>query len=232
MSDQPTAVAQAPIEPVGTPNLREMIPDLLIDGALPAILYQILSRHGVADVPALTAGAIFPVANIIRKFIKTRSLDLIGAIVLIFLTIGVVSSLLSGNVMFVLIKESFITGLVGVMFLGSLLGKRPIIFYIARQFVAGENPERLEWWNGMWERERFRHTMRLMTTVWGLGYLIEAIVRVPIALLLPPGIVVIVSPILAIGTTVGLIIWTRFYGRMVQERANRELAAQAAATGT
>lgn len=232
MSEQPAVSSQPlahdPSQPAGTPDLREMVPDLLIDGALPAILYQILSRHGVADVPALTAGAIFPVANILRKFIKTRSFDLIGAIVLIFLAIGVTSSLLSGNVLFVLIKESFITGLVGLLFLSSLLWHRPIIFFIARQFVAGENPERLEWWNGLWQHERFRHTMRLMTTVWGLGYFIEAVVRVPIALTLPPGIVVIVSPILAIGTTVGLIIWTRAYGRKVQERADREMAAQAA----
>src|ERR1700733_12337360 len=132
----------APTPPVGPPNLREMLPDLMIDGALPAIAYQILSRHGVADVPALTAGAIFPAANIIRKFIVTRSLDLIGGVVRVFLSIGVAGSLLSGNVLFVLIKESFITGLVGLLFLSSLLWKRPIIFYVARQFVAGEDPER------------------------------------------------------------------------------------------
>jgi hypothetical protein len=74
---EPTPVAGT--APSGSPDLRAMLADLLIDGALPAIAYQILSRHGVADVPALTAGAIFPAANIIRKFIVTRSLDLIGA---------------------------------------------------------------------------------------------------------------------------------------------------------
>src|SRR5580658_7009490 len=215
MSEPTPAAATAPI---GSPDLRAMLPNLLIDGALPAIAYQILSRHGVADVPALTAGAIFPAANIIRKFIVTRSLDLIGAIVLIFLTIGVIGSLLSGNVLFVLIKESFITGLVGLLFLSSLLWQRPIIFYIARQFVAGEDPERLAWWNKRWEFPRFRRVMRVMTTVWGLGYLIEALVRVAIALTFAPGTVVIVSPILAIGTTVGLIFWTRRYGKQAQER--------------
>jgi hypothetical protein len=221
MSEPTPAAATAPI---GSPDLRAMLPDLLIDGALPAIAYQILSRHGVADVPALTAGAIFPAANIIRKFIVTRSLDLIGAIVLIFLTIGVIGSLLSGNVLFVLIKESFITGLVGLLFLSSLLWQRPIIFYIARQFVAGEDPERLAWWNKRWEFPRFRRVMRVMTSVWGLGYLIEALVRVAIALTFAPGTVVIVSPILAIGTTVGLILWTRRYGKQAQERADRESA--------
>jgi hypothetical protein len=199
-----------------------MVPDLIVDAALPAIAYQILSRHGVADVTALTAGAIFPVANIVRKFVATRSADLIGVIILVFIAIGVVSSLVSGNVLFVLIKESFITGLVGLLFLSSLLWKRPIIFYIARQAVAGEDPERLAWWNSRWEVERFRRTMRIMTTVWGVGYALEASIRVVLALTLAPGTVIIVSPIMGIGTTIGLIMWTTKYGRIVQERAARE----------
>jgi hypothetical protein len=219
---------QPPAQPLATPNLRAMLPDLVIDAALPAIAYQVLSRHGVADVPALTAGAIFPAANIIRKFIATRSLDLVGAIVLVFIVIGVVSSLISGNVMFVLIKESFITGTVGLLFLSSLLWRRPIIFYFARQFAAGDDPERLAWWNGLWERARFRRTMRIMTTVWGVGYVLEAGIRVVFALILTPGTVVILSPIMGIGTTIILILWTRKYGRVVQERAMREDALASA----
>jgi uncharacterized membrane protein (DUF485 family) len=215
--------------PLGTPNLRAMLPDLVIDGALPAIAYQILSRHGVGDVAALTAGAIFPAANIIRKFVATRRLDLVGAIVLVFIAIGVVTSLISGNVMFVLIKESFITGTVGLLFLSSLLWRRPIIFYLARQFAAGDDPERLAWWNGMWERPRFRTIMRTMTVVWGVGYVLEAGIRVVFALTLTPGTVVIVSPIMAIGTTILLIIWTRRYVRAAQERAMREAGLQAPA---
>ena len=215
--------------PDGTPNLRAMVPDLVIDGALPAIAYQVLTRYGVAVVPALTAGAIFPIANIVRKFIATRSLDLIGAIVLLFLAIGVVTSLLSGNVFFVLIKESFITGLVGLLFLSSLLWKRPIIFYVARQVMEAGGAERLAWWNGLWELARFRRTMRVMTTVWGVGYVLEAAIRVVCALTLTPGTVVILSPIMGIGTTIGLILWTRRYGQIVRERAAREDAIATAA---
>ncbi len=215
--------------PDATPNLRAMVPDLVIDGALPAIAYQVLTRYGIAVVPALTAGAIFPVANIVRKFIVTRSLDLIGAIVLVFLAIGVVSSLLSGNVIFVLVKESFITGLVGLLFLSSLLWKRPIIFYLARQVMEAGGAERLAWWDGLWEHARFRRTMRIMTTVWGVGYVLEAALRVVCALTLTPGTVVILSPIMGIGTTIGLIVWTRRYGRIVQARADREQALASAA---
>jgi hypothetical protein len=148
--------------------------------------------------------------------------------VLVFIAIGAVSSLISGNVLFVLIKESFITGTVGLLFLSSLLWRRPIIFYFARQFAAGEDPERLAWWNGLWERPRFRTTMRTMTVVWGVGYLVEAIVRVLFALTLTPGTVVIVSPIMAVGATVLLILWTRKYGRAAYERGMREAALAAA----
>ena len=211
------------------PSLRTMVPDIIIDAALPAIAYQVLARHGVAIVPALTAGAIFPAANIFRKFIEKRTIDIIGAMILFFLAVGVTGSLISGSVLFVLVKESFITGLVGLLFLSSFLWRRPLIFYIARQFTAGEDPERLAWWNGLWEHARFRHIMRLMTAVWGLGYVIEALVRVACALTLSPGTVVVISPIMGIGTTLGLILWTRSYGRASQERATREAAlAQAA----
>lgn len=209
-----------------------MLPDFVIDGALPAIAYQLLSRHGVAAVPALAAGAIFPAANIIRKFVATRRLDLIGAIVLTFIAIGVAGSLISGSVLFILIKESFITGLVGLLFLSSLLWHRPIFFYLGRQFMAGEDPERLAWWNALWERASFRRTMRTMTTVWGVGYVLEAGVRVMFALTLTPGTVVALSPIMGIGTTVILILWTRRYGRAAQERGLREAALQASVQPT
>jgi hypothetical protein len=224
---QPTAPPRT-----APPNLQEMLPDLIIDGALPAIAYQVLTHYGVAAVPALTAGAIFPAGNILRKFIATRSLDLVGAIVLFFLAVGVAGSLLSGSVLFILIKESFITGLVGLLFLSSLLWRRPIFFFLGRQFSAGEDPERLSWWNGLWEFARFRRTMRTLTVVWGVSYVVEAGARVACALTLTPGTVVILSPIMGIGTTVALIIWTRNYARAVQERAAREEALSAAVAQT
>jgi hypothetical protein len=53
--------------------------------------------------------------------------------------------------------------------------------------------------------------------------------RVVLALTLTPGTVVIVSPIMAIGTTIVLILWTRKYGRAAYERGMREAALHAQA---
>ncbi len=201
-----------------------MLPSLIVDAGLPAIAYQILTRHDVSEVAALTAGAIFPAANIAIGFMKTRRIDLIGALVLLFIAVGTVTSLISGNVIFILVKESMLTAVFGAICLWSLLWSRPLMFYFGRQFAAGDDPARIEWWNARWEREGFRKTLRTITVVWGVGYVLEAAVRVVFALTLSPGIVVTISPTMAIVVTVLLIIWTGRYGRMARERALREAA--------
>ena len=60
------------------------------------------------------------------------------------------------------------------------------MFYINRQFVAGDDPVRLEWWNSLWQHPNFRAAQRVVTAVWGIAYLIEALLRVGFALVLPP----------------------------------------------
>ena len=88
-----------------------------------------------------------------------------------FLAIGTATSLISGSVFFALIKESFLTAAFGLICLGSLLLERPLMFYIIRQFVAGDDPARLAWWNGLWQSPDFRATLRFVTMVWGIVYL-------------------------------------------------------------
>lgn len=69
------------------------------------------------------------------------------------------------------------------------------MFYIIRQFVAGNDPVRVEWWNSLWQYPDFRAAQRLVTGVWGIAYLVEALLRVGFALLLPPAQVVAISPV-------------------------------------
>ena len=92
------------------------------------------------------------------------------------------------------------------------------MFYINRQFVAGDDPIKLEWWNGLWEFPHFRAAQRLVTTVWGIAYIVEALVRVGFALVMSPAQVVAISPVMAFGVTIALIAWTRRYMLAMRER--------------
>jgi hypothetical protein len=68
-------------------------------------------------------------------------------------------------VFFALIKESFLTATFGLICPGSLLAERPLMFYINRQFVAGDDPARIAWWNGLWQYPSFSAAQRFVTIV-------------------------------------------------------------------
>jgi intracellular septation protein A len=209
-------------EPAGDFSFKQMLPTLVIDVAMPIVAFNLLTSYGVSTLWALVAGGLFPAINNLRVWVKSRRLEPLGIIVMTFLVIGTTASLISGSVFFALIKESFLTATFGFICLGSLLAERPLMFYINRQFVAGEDPVRLEWWNGLWQYPNFRAAQRLVTAVWGIAYLVEALLRNGFALVLPPAQVVAISPVMAFGVMIVLIAWTRRYMLALRERRIRE----------
>jgi intracellular septation protein A len=212
-----------PISPeaAGGFSFTGMLPTLFFDVAMPIVAFNVLTSYGVSTLWALVAGGLFPAINNLRVWANSRRLEPLGIIVMTFLVIGTATSLISGSVFFALIKESFLTAAFGFICLGSLLVERPLMFYINRQFVAGDDPVRLEWWNGLWQHPAFRAAQRLVTAVWGIAYLAEALLRVGFALILSPRQVVAISPVMAFGVMIVLIAWTRRYMLALRERRIR-----------
>jgi intracellular septation protein A len=188
-----------------------VVPTLFFDIVVPLLVFDVLSARGVPVVWALAAGGLSPALNNLRTWIRSHRLEPVGIIVMTLLAIGTLTSLISGNVFFALIKDSFLTATFGLICLVSLLAKRPLMFSVLRQFVAGEDPERIADWNDRWENRAFRTAIRIVTAVWGFAYITEASLRVVLALKLTPQQVVSVSSFMSIGVLVVLIAWTRHY---------------------
>jgi hypothetical protein len=214
-------------EPAGGFNFKRLLPTLVFDVAMPIVIFNVLTRFNIAPLWALVAAGLSPATNNLRAWAISGRLQPLGLIVMTFLAIGTAASLISGSVFFALIKDSFLTATFGFLCLGSLLVDRPLMFYINRQFVAGNDPVRLEWWNGLWQYPNFRAAQRLVTAVWGIIYLVEALLRVGFALILSPAQVVAISPVMAFSVMVVLIAWTRRYMLALRERRIREQAAEA-----
>jgi hypothetical protein len=207
------------------PGLRSLLPSLLVNAAAPFVAYQVLTGNGVEPTQALQTSAVFPIVGIARGYVRTRRADIIGVVSLVFIVAGVLASLISGDPRFVLIKESLLTGVFGVVCLASLLLPRPLMFYFGRQFASGGDPERAAAFEAMWQYPRFRSVNRTITLVWGVAYLVEAAVRVSLSYVLPIPEFLLVSPILAIGVTVALISWTMAYARRKARAGTERLAA-------
>jgi len=210
--------------PVSNFSFWSVLPTLLFDVVMPVVLYDVLTARGVPAIWALATGGLPPALNNLQSWIRARRLEPLGIIVMTLLAIGTLTSLISGNVFFALIKDSFLTGAFGLICLGSLLAARPLMFSVLRQFVAGDDAQRIADWNARWEQRGFRMAIRIVTTVWGVTYLAEALLRVGLALELPPQQVVTLSPILSFGALIVLISWTRRYMTAVRSRYEQHVA--------
>jgi intracellular septation protein A len=200
----------------------------VMDVILPVATFNVLNAMGASTLLAIVAGGIFPLINIARGWIKTRQIELLGIIVISFLAIGTAAALISGSIVFALVRGSLLTATFGLLCLGSLFAKRPLTFHLIKQMVAGHDPVENARWNALYEIPSFRRMQRFIAAVWGTAYIVEALVRVTMALTLEPALVVNLSPVMGFGLSIGLALWTR--STMLAARARR--LAEAAGSET
>jgi hypothetical protein len=208
------------------PRFGGLYRSLVINVALPLVVVQVLLRTGTPPVRALAIAAIFPFADAVVALVRRRRFEPIAVLSLLAIVLGIGSSGISGNPAFAVARESLFSAVFGVVFLGSLWAKRPVIFSLGKQFSTGGDPAAIAAWDARWENPGFRRVIRRITAVWGGGLLLEAILRVIVAFTLPVALSTVVSPLLGVAVIVGLIMWTTTYVRMLQRR----LAAAGAAT--
>jgi hypothetical protein len=70
----------------------------------------------------------------------------------------------------------------------------------------------------MWNVPAARRVFRIMTLVWGVGLMLEAVSRVVVTLNLPLTTATAISPFLSIGALGGLALWTFGYARWARRR--------------
>lgn len=198
--------------------------DFVISGVVPWVAVSVLQHYGVPLVRALVIATLIPIITGAFTLLKQHRVDTLGALNIGFLVASIGLSYLTNDAHVLLLKGAAITGAFSLICLGSLFAPKPLIFYLGRQFTTGGDPALIADWNARWDRPQFRNTMRLMTAVWGFGYLLEVVARVIAAYTLPPVTVLWVSPIITYGVLGALIAWTIGYGKAMR----RKYAAYAA----
>jgi hypothetical protein len=158
-------------------SVGQVLPPLVFDLALPVLTYFVLTGFGVAKLLALCAGGVFPALNIARTWLRSHRIQPLGVIVITFIAIGTAAALVSGSVFVALVKDFLLAGTFGLLCLGSLfVTPRPLMFYLLRQFIAGEDPVRLQWWESLLQRAPFRAALQRVTAIWGIGYVLQAVI--------------------------------------------------------
>ncbi|MBV8194002.1 MAG: hypothetical protein JOY80_00590 [Candidatus Dormibacteraeota bacterium] len=214
----------------GSRVVRRWLPTLVLNVALPAATYALLSGRGVQPVTALSVSAAWPLFELLYTVTKRRHADELSAIVLAFLVIGVVATLAFNNPRLLFVKDSAMTGLFGVVLLGSLAAPRPLMFYFGRRFATDGSAEQASRWNWLWQFAEFRYAQRVLTVVWGIVFLIEAGVRLLLTQVLSLSTMVFVTNVIPYAVVAALTMWTVRYGNS-QRRSMEQSLQTAPATG-
>src|SRR6476469_3103734 len=120
--DSPGTRPPSPAESDGI-SIRSVVPSLVIDGLMPFLTYVFLTVYvpGLSQIMVLGLSAVFPTANGLVTIVRRRHLDIIGAIVILGIVVTIVATLVGGDPKLLLIRESFVTGALGVVCGTSLL---------------------------------------------------------------------------------------------------------------
>lgn len=199
---------------------------VVFDVAGPLLAYNLLRSAGFSSVSALVLSGVFPAIGVTIGIIQHRRVDALGVLVLAGIAVGAAIGLVSHNARLVLDEGSVPTAVFGLICLGSLGTPKPLMYRLAVEFIGQDTPKGREF-TGLWQYAEFRRVFRVVTAVWGIAYLAEAVARVVIVQNTSTGTALAISKVLPYAVAAVLMTWTFGYGQY-QKRKGERLAAAAA----
>ncbi len=208
MTSPPTAPPEPPVEDpheaAKAPqrfllaSFRALIPTLILDvGGTMLVYYLLLPHFAKTSVLPLLGASLVPVISNVLNFVRRRSFDIVGLIVLVGLIAGVVGALLGGGQRLLLVRESFVTGILGlVLLISPLLFKKPLGYYIVREFLTANEALPAGRFEVLWRSSYFRRGIRTLTLCWGALLLAEFALRVFMAFTMSIAFVLGASPVM------------------------------------
>lgn len=230
MDPSPDARSTGGTRPELAGRLRSIAKIAIIDVAAPLIAYNLLRSAGMSTVTALVLSGVFPALGVATGIIRHHRLDVVGALVLAGILAGTVLGLISHSARLVLMEGSVPTAIFGLACLGSLWTSRPLMFGMSVEFIGPDTARGREMIS-LWQYDGFRRIFRVITAVWGVGFLLEAALRVAVVYNTSTSTALSLSkvtPYIWVGV---LMAWTLAYGRYQREKGQRTMAAVAAAEG-
>ena len=204
---------------------------IVFDLGGPLLAYGLLRSAGMSAVAALVISGVLPALGIAIGALVDRRLDVLGVVVLAGIIVGTVLGLTTHNARLYLLEGSVPSALFAVGCLLSLRLRQPLIFRLAVEILGPDTPKGRDV-IAAWRYPGFRRAFRIITMVWGVGYLVEAAVRVAIVETTLTGIALLCSKLLPYVFVLSLSAWTLVYGEHEKMKAERDALTSQATTTT
>jgi len=207
------------------PRLRAaLLPELIYVAVLPYVIYRLASPYMPATYALLLAG-IPPAVRMLLGLARNGRLNLFGVFSLLAIAIKIISGLVLQNTRLVLISSSLVTGAYGVIMLASLLSPPPLILTLFMNALAGSDPAQREQLTKRWQEVGSRSFFALITALWGVGFLIELVLRLILTFTLTVEQFLIIGPIVQYSFLGAMLLGTLLFVR-IRRYGKRNLPKQ------
>ena len=186
--------------------------DLAANFAAPVLIFG-WAQPQWGEARALLASSVAPVLWGIGTFARERKVDALSVIALAGISLSLLTFVGGGSAQLIALKEKMVTLLFAFAFLGSAMIGKPLIYPLARATMARQSKEAAENFDRRRDEAPVRYTVTVMTWVWGLGLLADALLSILLVYSLPMRLYLIAGPLLSYATFGGLAAWTFLYRR-------------------
>ena len=202
---------------------RALVIDLLFNGLLPWGGYVFLqSQYGWSDYHALLVVTVIPGFFALVGIVRKGRPDLVATVSLVTILLSLALAAASDDPRVLQIRESYITLIMGVVFIGSSMVGRPILWLLAKH-QAKLSPHA-----GVLDQPQRKFLLSRVNAVWGWSFILEFGAKLWMIEHLEISQVLALSPVMFYGVTAITFGWTVWWLKRRTRLMHEEISQQAA----
>ncbi|HEX4225503.1 MAG TPA: VC0807 family protein [Pseudonocardiaceae bacterium] len=192
---------------------KHLIISILLDVALPLAGFYVLRGFGIGALAALLLSGLLVLPGVGYSVRQQRKVNMLTVFTISLLVVGALMSVITGSPRLLLVREAWLFLVVGLWMLGTVPTRRPVMMIMGRSIVIAKvGMEGLAKFEARWDAEAaFRRATRILSSVWGLVFTLDALLQVAIAYTLPVDRVPLVSTVQWLVVLAGLITFHAVY---------------------
>lgn len=200
--------------PQPPPSKKQLLFDLVVNGFLPWAGYVFLqNQYGLSDYHALLAVTVIPGFFALVGIIRKGRPDLIASVSLVTILLSLGLAAASDDTRVLQIRESYITLIMGIVFVVSSMMKKPILWLLARHQAKSEEHK------AALEHPDRKKMLGTVNAVWGWSFVLEFAAKLWMIENLPISRVLALSPVMFYGVTAVTFLWTLWWLRRQMRKA-------------
>jgi intracellular septation protein A len=161
----------------GRIKLSGLVTMLAWDVGLPLVAYYLARAAGQSAFWSLMAATIVAGLRVIWGAWQHKKIDAFAAFMMMIFALGMVLSAITGDARWLLVKGCLVTAIAGFVFLASAALKRPLTLTVAKRLAARDRESLAELEQGWRESADFRTGFIQLALLWGVGLVLESVVR-------------------------------------------------------